>query len=197
MQIASSPLTAEPTIPTPGMRIAIEIHRKITVMLLIRAPKALIPVRERYHRRIHPPCRHNHHIQQVAVRPNARPGRHTDVVEEGDVELVVILRGVGLLVLHNMNPAPPRREPAYRLPAPPRREPAYRLPARSHVLGATAPGMHPPRAVVPAHGFVARIVAEGPHAVLHDGRRPGGAVPTRKRSLVKQRVTELELAFHW
>lgn len=75
MQIASSPLTAEPTIPTPGMRIAIKIHRKITVMLLIRAPKALIPVRERYHRRIHPPRRHNHHIRQVAVHPNAGPGR--------------------------------------------------------------------------------------------------------------------------
>ncbi len=142
MQIASSPPTAEPTIPTPGMRIAIQIHRKITVML-IRAPKALIPVRERYHRRIHPPRRYNHHIQQVAVRPNARPGRrvrpahppdrHTDVVEEGDVELVFILRGVGLLVLHNMSPAPPRREPA------------YRLPTRGHVLGATAPGMPPPR----------------------------------------------------
>lgn len=175
------PLTTEPAIPTPGMCPAIEIHREIAMMLLIRAAEALIPVRERHHRRIDRPRRHHHHVRQLAVDADARARRrvrpahaangHAVIVEEGDVELVVIRRRVRFLVLHHVDPAPARREPA------------YGRPARGHVLGAGAAGMVPPRGVVAAHGFVARVVAEGPHAVLHDGRRAGAAAPARAGQL--------------
>lgn len=43
----------------------------------------------------------------------------------------------------------------------------------------------PARAVVAASRSVARIVAERPHAVLHDNRRAGGVAPARAGELAR------------